>query len=265
MTSIRLSSRHRISFRQKIVPKLLPLAGSIALLAPVIGAEIRKLNNPLTLDTAGSWDIGAVPGPTDIAVWDSTYTAVGGTSLPQLNADESWLGIRVGNVAGALNTTTIVSGFQNTSSSKTLTLGAGGIDMSAATQVFAIQSKLLLTSDQTWMVANANTATSPNTALNNGEDLAFVAQVTGTAINLGGKTVTTTGAGTISFSSGHTISNGTINIGNSLFEVQGGASRPAVIDSTVTINVATGSVLHLQATSGAITSNAAINLNGGTL
>jgi autotransporter-associated beta strand protein len=129
-----------------------------------------------------------------------------------------------------------------------------------------------MSADQTWNIANASTAGAPftgaNRQLNNNEDFAINGgNTTGAGIlfDLGGHTVTTTGAGTISISSGYTISNGTFNIGNFRFEIQGGASKLTNVTNTVVFNVAAGSILHYQSNSGAFSSEATVNLNGGTL
>lgn len=146
-----------------------------------------------------------------------------------------------------------------------MTIGAGGIDASAAFQSFYGQSKVTLGASQTWNVANANTAGNP-TGFNNGEDISFQAQAAGTAFNLGGHTLTTTGPGQINLTSGYTLSNGTINSGNDFFTIQGGTSRVTTIMNTVNLIVTSGT-LRVQGNSGAggvsMVSNAPVTVNGG--
>lgn len=242
-----------------------PLSGSIALLcAAAQGAEISKLQNNIALNLAGAWNGGAVPGPADVMLWDSLFTTPTlAANLSPLGGDLSVQGLRVTNVGGAANAATTMVGFNNASAANTLTIGSAGINLSTATQALLIQSKVLLGADQAWSVANANTAGNP-TGLNNGEDISFSAAANAT-FNLGGRVVNTTGAGQISISSGYSISNGTINIANNLFVIQGGASRVTSVGADVNLSVASGAILHFQGNSQAVTSSANITLNGGTL
>jgi autotransporter-associated beta strand protein len=73
------------------------------------------------------------------------------------------------------------------------------------------------------------------------------------------------GAGQITITSGYTLDNGTLNVGNNLFVIQGGGNRLTTINSNVTTNVNAGGALRLQSNSGALTSSGPINLNGGNL
>ncbi len=175
----------------------------------------------------------------------------------------SWLGIRIANFGGAENTTTLMT-ISNASSANTLTLGASGFDMAAATQALSIQSKIAIGANQNWVIANANTGGSP-AGFNNGEAISFNVQAAGAAFNFGGKTVTTSGAGLVAVTSGFTMSNGTPNIGNNLFVIQGGSSRLTTLDSTFNVGVNSGGTLRLQSNSAGVLFNATINLNGGTL
>ena len=249
--------------RNRFLP---PLLGSIALLlAPAEGAEIAKLQNITALNDGGAWSGGAVPGAGDVMLWNSLYTTPGAAaSLSQLGADLSVLGLKVTNVGGTRNVGATMVGFQNGSSANTLTIGAGGIDLSAATQSIQIQSRVLLGANQTWNIGNASTAGSPQ-GFNNNEDLGLNAQVAAAPFNLGGNTLTTAGAGQVTVTSGWTLSNGTLSVGNNLFVIQGGANRQTTIDSTMTLNANAGGNLRLQANSGALVCNAPVNLNGGTL
>ncbi len=244
---------------------LLPLAGSIALLlAPAHGTEIPKLQNATALNLVGAWSGGAVPGTDDTAVWDSIVTAPLSSAV---GGDLSWLGLRIGSVGGARNGTTNNITIANASSANTLTLGTGGIDMSAALQTLVIQSKIALSGNQTWNIANANTNANPAT-LSQNEDLAFTALAAGAAINLGGFTVTKSGAGTAAISSGYTISNGTFNLDAGVLHIQGGGSRITTVNSDVTFNVNNGAQLRFGAQSGVggitTVNNAPITLNTGS-
>jgi fibronectin-binding autotransporter adhesin len=100
-----------------------------------------KANNAMNLDQAASWTGGVIPGTADVGVWNSTVT---GPNAVALGSDQSWSGLRIANPGGAV---TINSG-------NVLTLGAGGIDMSAATQNLNIAAGVTLLGDakQTWSV-----------------------------------------------------------------------------------------------------------------
>ena len=259
----------------KTSPLIVPLLGSIALLlAPAQGAEITKLNNAFALNLTTAWNGGVVPGVNDVILWNSTFTAVVPRTVGQLSsmgADLSVQGLKVTNVAGAPNAATLGVGIQNALSANTLTIGTGGIDLSAATQALYLESKIALNANQNWVINNANTNANP-TGFSNGEDLAFRAMATTsnlttatTPFNIEGFTVNTSGTGAVNVSSGYAITNGTINIGNSLFLISGGDSRLVTVGSDVNLNVATGSTLHFQCNSAGVTSGAAITLNGGTL
>lgn len=106
---------------------------------------------PLNLTTA--WDGGEVPGAGDVAVWDSG--ANGGTTT--LGADLSWMGIRV------LDASFVANGGTNV-----LTLGAGGIDMSAATVDATFNFNYSLAAAQTWEVASGRTLFVNNAAISGG-------------------------------------------------------------------------------------------------
>lgn len=251
--------------------RTLILAASIGVLcAPALAADISKLQNTTALNLPGAWTGNVVPGTGDVMLWDSIYTTPGlvGT-LSQLGADLSVQGLKVTNVGGAANAATTQVGFQDTSSAHTLTIGSSGINMAAATQTLLIQSKVTLGTDQTWNITNANTGGNP-TGQNFSEDLSFFGlagnlTTSGAAFDLAGHTVTTTGTGTIDVGNGYLMSHGTINIGNSVFVFQGGGSKLTTVASDVTLNVGATSTLWFFTTSGGVTSNATVNLNGGTL
>jgi autotransporter-associated beta strand protein len=250
-----------------------PLLGSIAALVPARAVDVVKLNNTSALNLAGAWSGGTIPSASDVMVWNNSFTAVAPRTvgaLSSLGADFSIAGIKVTNPGGALNAATTAVGFQNAGSTNTLTLGASGFDLSAATQTFYMESKLLVSANQSWVINNANTNGNP-TGFGNGEDLAFRAMTAAsattanTAFNLGGFSVNTSGTGAVTVSSGYFVSNGTINIGNPLFLMGGGDTRAVIVSNDVNLNVAAGSTLHFQSNSGITTSSAAIGLNGGTL
>jgi autotransporter-associated beta strand protein len=232
------------------------------------GAEFPKLFNNTALNLGGSWDAGgSVPGAADVMLWNSTFvdTLSSVAALSPLGGDLSVQGIKVTDVGGTRNVAARYVGFSNALSANTLTLGAAGIDMSTATQAILLHSKIQIAENQNWIISNANTA--GNVAgFNNNEDLAFSSLTAGTPINFGGKTVTTSGNGFITMSSGFTLSNGTLNSGNNLFVIQGGASRITTLESSLNL-VVSGGRLRLGAQSGAggvsLVSNSPLTVNSG--
>lgn len=231
------------------------------------GAEIPKLFNNTALNLGGAWDGGAVPGPADVMLWNSTFvdTLSSVPALSPLGGDLSVQGIKVTDVGGTRNVALRYIGFSNALSANTLTLGAAGIDMTTATQPILLHSKILIAENQNWIINNASTAANV-AGFNNNEDLAFSSLVAGTPINFGGKTVTTSGNGFITMSSGFTLSNGTINSGNNLFVIQGGASRITTLESSLNL-IVSGGRLRLGSQSGvsgvSLVSNAPLTVNNG--
>ena len=103
-------------------------------------ATIIKTNNTDNLNLTTSWVGGVVPGPLDVAKWDST---VAGANSVALGANTSWGGIIITNPGGPVAIT----------AGNTLTLGPSGIDMSRASQNLTISSGLTLGSGtQRWNV-----------------------------------------------------------------------------------------------------------------
>lgn len=241
----------------------------ILCLQAVEAAEVPKLFNNLALNTPAAWVGNVQPGPSDVALWNDQFASpvTVATALSPLGGDLSLSGIKVTNVGGTRNVANNFVGFQNPSSANILTLGAGGIDASTATQAFTIQSKVTIGADQTWNIGNANTVGAP-VGLNNNEDLAIVAQAAAAPFNFGAHTVTTTGAGQITISSGYTLSNGNLIVGNNLTVIQGGGSRITTISPDLNLRVNSGT-LRFQSNSGAggvsFTSAAPISVNAGAL
>ncbi|RYD76466.1 MAG: hypothetical protein EOP84_16850, partial [Verrucomicrobiaceae bacterium] len=225
--------------------------------------EIVKASNTNALNTTISWVGGAIPGTGDVAVWDSTVSV---PNTSQMGGDLTLQGIKITNVGGARNGTNVIT-IANTNSANTLTLGAAGIDMSAALQVLVIQSKVNLGADQTWNVANASTNSSA-AGLSQNEDLALLSQAANTAMNLGGFTLTKTGAGTAAWSSGWSISNGAFAVNEGVLHIQGGSNRVTTVNNTVNFTVNTGATLRFASQSGAggvsLQNNAPITLNSGS-
>jgi autotransporter-associated beta strand protein len=122
----------------------------LALLQPLWGTDFFKANNTNALNNTASWTNVALPGVSDVAVWDAPYDrnpALAST----LGASASWQGIRI---AGPLTVPRI-----RATAGATLILGAGGIDMAAAGQNFDLYCNTRLGADQSWTVAAGRTLT----------------------------------------------------------------------------------------------------------
>jgi autotransporter-associated beta strand protein len=126
------------------------LAVGLAPVPAAFAANVTKDAAGTDLTAAASWAGGVGPAPTaaDVAVWDVGSL---GSGLSLNSGTPSWLGIKVN--AGASDPISIGSG-------GTLTLGTGGIDMSAATINATISSGLTLASGgQVWNVATGRILT----------------------------------------------------------------------------------------------------------
>jgi autotransporter-associated beta strand protein len=94
--------------------------------------------------TTDNWSGGAAPGDGDVAVFDLNSTAQLATTL---GSDFSILGLRLVDPTGAVSIAT----------GNGLTVGASGIDMSAATQNLTISAPVTLGAAQIWEVAGGRT------------------------------------------------------------------------------------------------------------
>ena len=250
--------------------RLWPVATGLLLTVSLTpAAEIPKAQNTGALNTPASWVPGVVPGPDDVMLWDSNFTAPGAIgNMSDMGGSLTVAGIKVTNVGGTRNAAATVVGFQNIGTAHTLTLGAGGIDLSTALHALSMRPRVMLSASQTWNISNANTAGSPS-GFNNNEDLAFSANGVVSPFNFGGHTVTTTGAGQATITSGYTLSNGSLKVGNNLLVIQGGNNQVTTLQDTLDIEVLTGSTLRFQNNSGAagvsLNSSAPVTVSGGTL
>lgn len=117
-----------------------------ALLLPLVGHSAIKSNNLDPLNASSSWVGGVAPDAADLAVFDSSLTVPGpytmGTAL-------TWAGIRI--EAPSFNVE-IAPG-------AALTLGASGVDLSAASKDLAIQGPVALSATQAWQLGAARTVT----------------------------------------------------------------------------------------------------------
>lgn len=190
---------------------------------------VRGASGALNVDT--SWVGGVVPTATDVAVWDA-----GSSGSNTLGADLSFGGLKVLSPGGAVT----ISG------ANVLTLGAFGIDLSAATQNLTIQptpsttTGITIGAAQTWNVGTGR--------------LLQVANGSGAITGASGATITKDGLGRLYFNSGtSTFAGGvTLNAGELTFNtnttVTGGVVANGPLGTgLLTIN---GGVLSSNSTSG---------------
>ena len=108
-----------------------------------VGDAAIKAATGSALNLASAWTGVFVPVDPDTATWNATSLA--GTLT--LGANLSWAGLIVNDPAGSLT----VNGTQ------TLTLGSGGIDLSASTVNLTLNHPVILGSNQTWNVGPGRT------------------------------------------------------------------------------------------------------------
>src|SRR5215211_2850838 len=132
------------SFFRKIGAFLLLAAFLTASGTSSRAASISYKGGTGALSRKQSWNGNKTPVSTDIAVWNSTTV---GTTNASLGANVTWLGIQIVNPGGAITFNT----------GNTLTLGASGIDMSAATVNFTLNCVVALAASQIWSVNGGRT------------------------------------------------------------------------------------------------------------
>ena len=177
---------------------LLKLAASGALIAAILTAEagtLPKANNTDLLNQPSSWIGGVVPGPADIALWNTNVTAANSVGL---GADLSWAGIGLGSYT-ATNWSSPGGNVTLTNTGNSLTLGAAGLDLSLSSRTLTLNLPVQLNGSQTWNVYNGQTVTL-------GADVGG----TGSILKLGNGTVTLSGAN--SFSGNLTMGGGSLNL-----------------------------------------------------
>ncbi len=212
----------------------------------LIGLEITAIIPPATWTgtagtswtTAGDWSTNALPGAGAAIIFDSTSTANLATVL---NQDFDVLGVTLTNPTGPVS----IGG------TNTLTIGNGGIDLSAASQNLTLSAPIILGSAQAWNVGSGRT-------------LAISGAVSGSA------NLTLTGAGKVSpgaanvlpsgAGAGNLIVNGKLDL-NGFPQSINGLSGNGIID-----NAAVGATtLTLGNNNAACTFNGVIQNTGGPL
>ena len=178
-------------------------------------AQAQTITNadvPDNLNLGTSWVGGMPAGSANVAVWDSTVV---NNPSKILGGNLSWGGVQILNPAGPINIGTNASG-------NILTLGASGIDMSAATTSLNLTNAMALSANQTWNVTNGLTLT-----------------VSGQLLSSTATTLTLTGGGTNNFSSnlnGTYAGNVSLNGGTLIIGGANGNTSSAIGTGIITNN-----------------------------
>jgi len=112
---------------------------------------IVKANSATSLTTPSDWQGGVVPGPNNIAQWDSTVT---GADTEGLGANTNWAGITILNPGGPVTISN--DGFTNTLGTAGI-VGLNGVDMSSATANLTMNENVVLNGVQNWNVGSGRT------------------------------------------------------------------------------------------------------------
>jgi fibronectin-binding autotransporter adhesin len=151
-------------------------------------AAVTKAATGTELADGASWD-GRAPGPDDVATWASGSL---GADLT-LQTSASWRGISLPDAMSDV----VITG------AGTLTLGAGGIDLSSAARNLSISNPLTLGTSHSWSVAGGRSLTLGGRLAGPG---GFTLMGPGTA------ELTLAGAGNDSYAGATTIDSGTLTL-----------------------------------------------------
>lgn len=185
----------------------------------------EKDNNTTDLDQAGSWT-SSVPTSSEAAIWESTVT---GANSVALGSDLEFQSVEIQNPGGLV---TITAG-------NTLTIGTGGIDMSASTQNMTIASAVALGSDQDWNVNTSKT-------------------LTATGVVSGANKISKKGAGTLTLSGTNTFTGGVDHDAGAL-----SINAAAALGTTAgTFTIASGTTIDNTSGGAITTSNYPMAING---
>lgn len=215
-------------------------------------ADIFKANNTNDLATAGSWTTVA-PTSADRAVWNNTVTAA---NTSNLGTTAAWQGIKIGDASGNPGGN-VGLGINST---RTLTLGTAGIDLSQATVNLTISGagnlRTASSASQSFTVPSGRTLNIDTTLSTQG----------------GTTTITATGGGSINFSKALTNSVSPLNItttgSGTTTTFTGGVSNITALSATtsgsVIVNGATVNS-NTSSTYGSSSTNAKFELQSGTM
>ena len=186
------------------------LSGSPVTFTATAASPVAKAGSGTNLRISTSWSGGAVPTSSSLAYWNSGSLGAGLT----LGSATSWGGL---SVAGASASIAI-------SGTGALTLGAGGIDMSASPVNMTLGTPVVLGANQTWNV-------------NSGATLSVSGNIGG------GFGLTKAGAGTLALSGSNSYAGPTSISGGTLALVCGPVSGSSLwLDGTRGVATSSGNV-----------------------
>jgi autotransporter-associated beta strand protein len=165
-------------------------ANSVEVTATPPAGVFQKADNATALDAGASWTPGFVPGALDTALWTGTYTT-GAT-----------VGIGGGLTVNQLRLTSPSQAITLNAGTGPLSLGAGGVDLSTATQNLTVASPVLLAASQSWAVAAGRTLTVTGDVSDGGLGCGLTLAGAGTVVLLTPATYTgptTFSAGTLAY------------------------------------------------------------------
>ena len=217
--------------RLKKLSRRLAVLILMALTSRINAVDVFRADNANTLDNPAAWLGGATPTSADVAVWDSTVQVNTGSTI---GIDTNWAGIRIANPGTNI--------FLN--AGNTLTLGASGIDMSAATTNLVLNNTTSISTNQTWSIAANRTITAGGNVVDNADGLGRTWSINGrgtlnlnvtTIFNAGTVTnILLSGGATLNANAGLANSAGTITLSNGTYALTTSAGTLAmnVADNT---------------------------------
>ena len=211
------------------------VAGCVAAIQTASAADIIKDDTSDNLDQVAAWVGGVPPTSSDRAVFNSTIV-LGNTNTGAytLSSDTNWLGILVTSPG-----TNVVIAAGNT-----LTLGASGIDMSAATTNLTLQVPVVVGATQTWNVGSS-------------------ARLNVTGVISGTNGLIKSGAGILGISAINTWTNGTV-VSNGVISMDATTATLGVNAIGHTLTLAGGSISNNWGTGNQISVNNSIVVPAGT-
>lgn len=225
--------------------KLLPVSGVLCLAALPSHADTWTGATSAAWNVDTNWLDGTQPTSGEAIVFDSNSTANLAT-LP--SAAFAVSGITVVSPTGGITLSNSTAG--------SIAIGAGGIDMSAATQnlgfTFAANSLVSFSADQTFNVAASRTLTFSGNASNR-------------TFALGSRAFTKTGAGTTTFGPGVSLASGTFDIQAGTLGLSCGNNFSTTSPATVSYKVGSGATLAFLLNSGTLPFASPVEVNGGAI
>ena len=203
-----------------------------------------KSNNSTALDQASSWTPAGVPVSADTILWNGTYTngSVGigaGLSVTKLSLTNPSIAIAVNSGTGSV------------------TIGSGGIDLSASSQNLTLAAPVILGTSQTWTAATGRTLlVTGSITSTSGFSLSINSGTNAGNVILSpaaGQSVSLTGANNAAFFL-QVRSGGLLVLGGD------GVSAPTTASSNTIVNASTGSTYGAWT----ITGGGSVQVNSGT-